>query len=54
LFVEVNGCSPQDIGSEAVWQTDDSPRYGGIGRWQYQHGVSAWQSDLTLRPLARG
>lgn len=36
-----------------MWQTDDSPRYGGIGRWQYQHGVSSWQSDPTLRPLAR-
>lgn len=39
--------------SQTVWQTDDSPRYGGVGRWAYDHGVARWQSDDTLRPLAR-
>lgn len=39
--------------SQTVWQTDDSPRYGGVGRWVYDHGVARWQSDETLRPLAR-
>lgn len=39
--------------SQTVWQTDDSPRYGGVGRWAYDHGVARWQSDETLRPLAR-
>ena len=39
--------------SQTVWQTDDSPRYGGLGRWTYSGGVTRWQSDETLRPLAR-
>jgi len=39
--------------SQTVWQTDDSPRYGGVGRWQHDAGVSRWMSDATLRPLAR-
>lgn len=39
--------------SQTVWQTDDSPRYGGIGRWRYDDAVTRWTSDETRRPLAR-
>jgi hypothetical protein len=39
--------------SQTVWQTDDSPRYGGIGVWAYDDGVARWTSDYTMRPLAR-
>ncbi len=39
--------------SQTVWQTDDSPRYGGVGRWRYDDGAVRWMSDETLRPLAR-
>ncbi|MEA1651649.1 DUF6607 family protein [Nitrospirillum sp. BR 11164] len=39
--------------SQTVWQTDDSPRYGGVGRWRHDDGVSRWTSDETWRPLAR-
>ena len=39
--------------SQTVWQTDDSPRYGGVGYWSYEHGQSQWTSDPTWRPLAR-
>lgn len=39
--------------SQTVWQTDDSPRYGGVGRWTYKNGLSVWTSDPTWRPLAR-
>lgn len=39
--------------SQTVWQTDDSPRYGGVGRWAYDRGATRWVSELTLRPLAR-
>ncbi|MDE1145464.1 MAG: hypothetical protein PW843_02440 [Azospirillaceae bacterium] len=39
--------------SQTVWQTDDSPRYGGIGRWRHDAGVSRWTSEETWRPLAR-
>ena len=38
--------------SQTVWQTDDSPRYGGVGRWDYSNGVASWESR-TSRPLAR-
>lgn len=39
--------------SQTVWQTDDSPRYGGVGRWAHDAGASRWMSAETLRPLAR-
>lgn len=39
--------------SQTVWQTDDSPRYGGLGRWESVGGVRRWTSDATWRPLAR-
>lgn len=39
--------------SQTVWQTDDSPRYGGMGRWRYDHGETRWTSEETRRPLAR-
>ena len=38
--------------SQTVWQTDDSPRYGGVGRWDYSNNVASWESR-ALRPLAR-
>lgn len=39
--------------SQTVWQTDDSPRYGGVGVWTYDHGMTEWASAPPLRPLAR-
>jgi hypothetical protein len=39
--------------SQTVWQTDDSPRYGGWGEWSNEGGVSRWRSNWTWRPLAR-
>lgn len=39
--------------SQTVWQTDDSPRYGGVGRWIYANGMKVWSSEPTWRPLAR-
>lgn len=39
--------------SQTVWQTDDSPRYGGVGRWRHDGGASRWTSDSTRRPLPR-
>ncbi len=39
--------------SQTVWQTDDSPRYGGVGRWRYDGGDVRWTSGETWRPLAR-
>lgn len=39
--------------SQTVWQVDDSPRYGGIGKWKTVNGVRSWTSNGTARPLAR-
>lgn len=39
--------------SQTVYQTDDSPRYGGVGRWAYDNGATRWTSDVSGRPLAR-
>jgi hypothetical protein len=39
--------------SQTVWQTDDSPRYGGVGRWRHDLGRVVWESGPTMRPLAR-
>jgi hypothetical protein len=39
--------------SQTVWQTDDSPRYGALGEWETQAGISRWRSGWTWRPLAR-
>jgi len=39
--------------SQTVWQTDDSPRYGGVGRWTEDNGLRQWTSNPTWRPLAR-
>lgn len=39
--------------SQTVWQVDDSPRYGGWGRWSEEGGVPRWRSSWTYRPLAR-
>jgi hypothetical protein len=39
--------------AQTVWQTDDSPRYGGVGQWGHDDGVSRWTSAETMRPLAR-
>ena len=43
----------QGAWAQTVWQTDDSPRYGGVGVWRHDAGISAWTSEPTLRPLAR-
>jgi hypothetical protein len=39
--------------SQTVWETDDSPRYGAVGRWTYADGVTQWLSAETRRPLPR-
>ncbi|MDZ5649129.1 DUF6607 family protein [Nitrospirillum sp. BR 11828] len=49
----VDGAVAKGAWSQIVWQTDDSPRYGGVGRWRHDAGVSRWTSDETWRPLAR-
>lgn len=38
---------------QTVYQVDDSPRYGGIGKWVHDADMSYWQSENTWRPLPR-
>lgn len=39
--------------SQTVWQTDDSPRYGGVGKWSHENGMAEWASAPSWRPVAR-
>lgn len=46
--VEVEGAWTQ-----AVYQTDDGPRYEAVGRWRHLGERSMWESEVTWRPLPR-
>tara|TARA_R110000765_G_scaffold273891_1_gene372549 strand:- start:337 stop:1368 length:1032 start_codon:yes stop_codon:yes gene_type:complete len=50
---DVSPSERQGSWSQTVWQVDDSPRYGGVGKWQTVNGLRSWTSDWTARPLAR-
>ncbi|WP_202388678.1 DUF6607 family protein [Pontixanthobacter aquaemixtae] len=39
--------------SQAVYQVDDSPRYGAVGAWSHDNGVSEWVPPAEWRPLPR-
>lgn len=39
--------------SQTVYQVEDSPRYGAVGAWTHEYGVSAWTPKAELRPLPR-
>lgn len=39
--------------SQTVYEVDDAPRYGGIGRWLHSADSDSWESDRTWRPLPR-
>jgi hypothetical protein len=49
----VSAAARRGAWSQTVWQVDDSPRYGAIGRWTVTGGIPRWQSERTWRPLAR-
>lgn len=42
-----------DAWSQTVYHVDDSPRYGGVARWQHLGNYSSWNSPDTWRPLPR-
>jgi hypothetical protein len=50
---DVPASARQGAWSQEVYQVDDSPRYGGVGRWSYDHGIPAWQPAKAWRPLPR-
>ncbi|MEE2566206.1 DUF6607 family protein [Hyphobacterium marinum] len=39
--------------SQSVYQVDDSPRYGAVGRWVHDNGISTWEPPVSRRPLPR-
>ncbi|MEL6368129.1 MAG: DUF6607 family protein [Pseudomonadota bacterium] len=39
--------------SQTVYQVDDSPRYGAVGTWSHENGVSEWEPPAEWRPLPR-
>ncbi|MGQ0531231.1 MAG: DUF6607 family protein [Caulobacteraceae bacterium] len=52
-IANVSSAERRGAWTQTVWQTDDSPRYGGVGRWDYANGRTIWTSGPTARPLAR-
>jgi hypothetical protein len=52
-LANVSSADRRGAWSQTVWQTDDSPRYGGVGRWDHANGRTIWTSGPTARPLAR-
>jgi len=49
----VDAAARKGAWSQTVWQTDDSPRYGGVGHWRHDYGIPRWTSGESWRPLAR-
>ena len=39
--------------SQEVYQVDDSPRYGAVGKWSHEDGISEWQPPAAWRALPR-
>ena len=39
--------------SQTVYQVDDSPRYGSVGRWAHSAEASIWEGGEAWRPLPR-
>lgn len=39
--------------SQTVYQVEDSPRYGAVGAWTHDHGISQWTPPAEMRPLPR-
>jgi len=49
----VNAIDQPNSWSQTVYQVDDSPRYGGLAKWQHFGNFSSWNSIDTWRPLPR-
>jgi hypothetical protein len=39
--------------AQFVYQVDEAPRYGSVGRWEHNASFSSWLSSDTARPLPR-
>ncbi len=39
--------------SQTVYQVDDAPRYGAVGKWSFTDGIAEWTPPHEWRPLPR-
>ena len=61
VFIGGNAWEMQEIApaastgqwSQTVYQVDDSPRYGAVGAWNHDDGISEWTPPAEWRPLPR-
>lgn len=51
--VELKRRDAKGAWSQTVFSVDDSPRYGALGIWRHEGGLSFWESKETWRPLPR-
>jgi len=49
----VSAAERQGKWSQTVYQVDDAPRYGALGTWSHDEGVSEWTPPSEWRPLPR-
>lgn len=52
-WTKLSAADRKGVWSQTVYQVDDSPRYGGWGKWQDVGGLRRWESNKSWRPLAR-
>lgn len=50
---DVKAADSDGTWSQTVYQVDDSPRYGAVGKWSHDNGVSEWVPPAEWRPLPR-
>lgn len=49
----VDAATASGAWSQEVYQVDDSPRYGAVGKWTHEDGISEWQPPAAWRALPR-
>ena len=53
LMRDVSATEAAGAWSQSVYQVDDSPRYGAVGHWVHDEGISTWEPPVSRRPLPR-
>ena len=50
---EVSEADGAGAWSQTVYQVEDAPRYGAVGKWTYEDGIAEWTPPSEWRPLPR-
>jgi hypothetical protein len=50
---DLSAAERRGLWSQTVYQVDEAPRYGSLGRWEHNASLSSWISGETARPLPR-